>query len=138
MGVVNLSFYDHRRSENYITLSPLPESWRTKLAINYLPEPSQHQMILNAVKRLRGALRELGSIVIPGTVLIRPIGASVHYTGTLPMSEKSGPLSTSKYCQSYDFENLYLVDGSTIPFLPAKNITLTLMANALRIAEEAF
>jgi choline dehydrogenase-like flavoprotein len=54
------------------------------------------------------------------------------------MSEQPKPLHTSKFCQSYDFENLYVVDGSVIPFLPAKNITLTLMANAVRVAEEAF
>jgi hypothetical protein len=29
-------------------------------------------------------------------------------------------------------------DGSTFPDLPAKNLTFTLMANATRIAEEAF
>jgi choline dehydrogenase-like flavoprotein len=45
-------------------------------------------------------------------------------------------VSTS--CRSHDFENLYLVDGSTFPFLPSKNITFTLMANAVRIAEAAF
>jgi hypothetical protein len=33
---------------------------------------------------------------------------------------------------------LYFVDGTTFPALPAKNITFTLMANATRIAEEAF
>ena len=40
--------------------------------------------------------------------------------------------------QSHDFENLYLVDGVTFPFLPAKNLTFTLMANAARIAAESF
>ena len=34
--------------------------------------------------------------------------------------------------------NLFFVDGSTFPFLPAKNITFTLMANAVRIAHCAF
>ena len=39
---------------------------------------------------------------------------------------------------SSDIENLYFADGSTFPDLPAKNLTFTLMANASRIAEEAF
>lgn len=34
--------------------------------------------------------------------------------------------------------NLYLIDGATFPFLPAKNITFSLMANAVRVAETAF
>jgi choline dehydrogenase-like flavoprotein len=33
---------------------------------------------------------------------------------------------------------LFLVDGATFPFLAAKNITFTLMANAVRIAEAVF
>jgi hypothetical protein len=31
-----------------------------------------------------------------------------------------------------------VVDGAVMPFLPAKNLTFTLMANAVRIAETAF
>ena len=37
-----------------------------------------------------------------------------------------------------NFENLWLADGSTFPFLPAKNLTFTLMANASRIAATDF
>jgi choline dehydrogenase-like flavoprotein len=39
-------------------------------------------------------------------------------------------------CRSHDFANLYIADGTSYPFLPAKNITFTLMANAARIAAE--
>ena len=54
------------------------------------------------------------------------------------MSAKAEQLTTSELCQSHDFENLYIVDGTTFPFLPAKNITFTLMANAVRVADSAF
>ena len=66
------------------------------------------------------------------------MGASVHYAGTLPMSDRPRPGTVSPDCRSHDFENLYVVDGSTFPFLPAKNITFTLMANAARVADRAF
>jgi choline dehydrogenase-like flavoprotein len=66
------------------------------------------------------------------------MGASVHYAGTIPMSTKRSPLTTSELCQSHDFDDLYVVDGTTFPFLPAKNITFTLMANAVRVADCAF
>ena len=33
---------------------------------------------------------------------------------------------------------VWLADGATFPFLPAKNITFTLMANAVRVAQAAF
>ena len=79
----------------------------------------------------------MGCVVPPGMAHVRPMGASVHYAGTLPMTEAAAPFTTTPFCQSRDFENLYLVDGATFPFLPAKNITFTLMANAARVAEGA-
>ena len=66
------------------------------------------------------------------------MGASVHYAGTMPMTRTPGPFTTTEFGQSRDFENLFIVDGSTFPSLPAKNITFTLMANATRVGKEAF
>ena len=54
------------------------------------------------------------------------------------MSPSRGQWTTSKYCQSHDFENLFIIDGTTFPFLPAKQLTFTLMANAARVADQAF
>ena len=70
-------------------------------------------------------------------VHVRPMGRSVHYTGTVPMTANTQPLSATPEGQSRDIPNLFLADGATFPFLPAKNITFTLMANAVRIAEAA-
>jgi choline dehydrogenase-like flavoprotein len=87
------------------------------------------------MRKVKKAMRRLRCIVPPGTPRVREKGASVHYAGTLPMSTERKRFSTSPQCESHDFENLYIVDGSTYPFLPAKNITFTLMANAVRVAE---
>jgi choline dehydrogenase-like flavoprotein len=69
---------------------------------------------------------------------IRPMGASVHYAGTIPMTTDKAPRTTSPHGRSNDFDNLYFVDGTSFPFLPAKNLTFTLMANAVRVAENEF
>jgi choline dehydrogenase-like flavoprotein len=66
------------------------------------------------------------------------MGASVHYAGTIPMSDKKARNTTTMHCQSNDFDNLYFVDGTTFPSLPAKNLTFALMANAVRVADQAF
>jgi choline dehydrogenase-like flavoprotein len=66
------------------------------------------------------------------------MGASVHYAGTIPMSDNPASGTSSALCRSHDFDNLFFVDGTTFPFLPAKNITFTLMANAVRVADLAF
>ena len=68
----------------------------------------------------------------------RPMGASVHYAGTLPMSREARPWTTDEYGRSREFDNVWFVDGATFPSLPAKNVTFTLMANAVRIATCAF
>jgi choline dehydrogenase-like flavoprotein len=54
------------------------------------------------------------------------------------MSRTPGRHTTSETCKSHEFPNLFIVDGATFPFLPAKNITFSLMANAVRIASRAF
>jgi choline dehydrogenase-like flavoprotein len=138
LGVVNLNLPDQRRKTNYVTVETDPNSRRDKLMIHYTPEKDYVKVINKAVKTVKGFLWGLRSIVPPGMVQIRPMGASVHYSGTIPMSSKKEPLTVSKYCQSSEFPNLYIIDGTTIPRLPAKNITFTLMANAVRVAESVF
>jgi choline dehydrogenase-like flavoprotein len=138
LGVVNLSFSDTRRESNYVTLRLDPGSERPRLTINYTPEPSERAIMRKAVRRVKKLLWALGCVVPPGMVHVRPMGASVHYAGTLPMSTERKPHTTSKLCQSHNFDNLYIVDGAPFPFLPAKNVTFSLMANAVRVAETAF
>jgi len=134
LGLVNLNFHDTRRPSNQLTL----DSSGRRLVIRYAPVAGEKRRIAHALKRLRRALWRLGCVVPPGMTHVRPMGASVHYAGTLPMSETPRRLAVSPECQSHDFDNLYLVDGASFPFLPAKNITFTLMANAARIAARAF
>jgi choline dehydrogenase-like flavoprotein len=138
LGVVNLNLFDRRRESNYVTLQVDNESNQTKLVINYTPSNEEPQLLNNAMSRIKQLLWKLKCIVPPGMVQIRPMGASVHYSGIMPMMETPSPYCTTKYSQCHDFENLYVVDGSSMPFLPAKNITFTLMANAVRVAESKF
>lgn len=135
LGLVNVNFRDTRRDENYVELS---SDEAPRLCIRYSPDAGEPARIKRALGRVKRTLFRLNCVVPPGMVHVRPMGASVHYAGTLPMSRTAGPFTTTERCQSRDFENLYLVDGATFPFLPAKNITFTLMANAVRVAEAAF
>lgn len=138
LGVVNLNFHDTRRDENYITLIGDGSGSEPRLALHYSPDAAEPRRLRDGMARTRKALRKLGCIVPPGMTHVRPMGASVHYAGTLPMTGEGREWTTDENCRSRDFPNLYIVDGSTFPFLPAKNITFTLMANALRVAAQAF
>lgn len=138
LGVVNLSFPDTRRETNYVTLQAEPGAERSKLIINYTAARTEKAVMKRAVRRVKKLLWGLGCVAPPGMVHVRPMGASVHYAGTLPMSTVRKPHTMSKHCQSHNFENLYVVDGAGFPFLPAKNVTFSLMANAVRVAETVF
>ena len=138
LGIVNVNFHDRRRDDCYVGLASSGPSSAPELQIQYRPRSDESQRVNEALVRLKKGLRALGAIVPPGMSRYRPMGASAHYAGTLPMTRSPGPLTTDLNCKSRDFGNLYLVDGSTFPFLPAKNLTFTLMANARRVARNAF
>jgi choline dehydrogenase-like flavoprotein len=78
----------------------------------------------------------LGCVAPSSMTRLRPMGASVHYAGLMPMTEQGGDFTTDSTGRCRPFENLIVADGSTFPALPAKNLTLTLMANATRIMRE--
>ena len=135
LGVINVNFHDTRRDGNYVSLDVTSDPNNPRLVVHYAPPVAEADRIARVLKRIRKILWKLGCLVPPGMVFVRPMGASVHYAGTLPMSNVSKPWTVSSDCRSHDFDNLYIADGSSFPFLPAKNITFTLMANASRIAE---
>lgn len=125
LGLVNVNFHDTRREENHVTLALdefRPEAGDgPRLAVRYAPPADEPARMKKALATLTRALRRLGCIVVPGMAHMRPMGASVHYAGTFPMSRESAPWTTDEFCRSRDFENLFVVDGSSFPFLPAKN-----------------
>lgn len=144
LGLVNLNFHDRRRETCSVALDPADggrpgfgsgAADASTLRVRYEPPHDEPERIRGTVRRVRRALRALGCVVAPGATHIRPMGASVHYAGTLPMSREDGRFTVTPDCRSRDFPNLVIADGSTFPFLPAKNITFSLMANAVRVAE---
>ncbi len=137
LGVVNVNFNDHRRSQNTIGLSGV-DGGRSDLVVRYAPATGEPERLGRTLKTVARGLRKLGCWVVPGMSHVRPMGASVHYAGTLPMCERGGAWTTDPQGRSRDLSNVFLVDGCGFPFLPAKNITFTLMANAVRVAESAF
>ncbi|HUU36472.1 MAG TPA: GMC oxidoreductase [Vicinamibacterales bacterium] len=135
LGLVNVNFADTRRSDSYVELT---DDVRPRLAICYVPDAGEPQRIATALSRIKSALWALGCVVPPGMAHLRPMGASVHYAGTVPMTAASGAFTTTPQGESRDVPGLFLVDGAGFPALPAKNLTFTLMANAARIAAAAF
>jgi hypothetical protein len=137
LGVINVNFHDTRRDASFVTLDRR-YGGDPGLVVEYVPDAGEAAHVKQALGRLRKAMHQLHCFVPPGLTHVRPKGASVHYAGTFPSQTSGHSLSTTPECRSTDFENLFFVDGSTFPFLPAKNITFSLMANAVRVAAAAF
>ena len=135
LGLVNVNFRDDRRDSNFVELSADDPS---KIRIHYEPGADEPARMKSALRRVRRTLRALNCFVPPRMTHVRPMGASVHYAGTVPMARTGGSLTVDELGHSRDIQGLYFVDGATFPFLPPKNLTFTLMANATRIAEAAF
>lgn len=136
LGVANINLHDTRRADCTASLEARP-GLPSKLLLHYTPARDDAAQVARASARVREALRALGCIVPPGMAHVRPKGASVHYAGLIPMGVEGAPLTATPEGKSREVEGIYFADGITFPFLPAKNITFTLMANAARVAMAA-
>lgn len=136
LGLVNINFADHRRPDNAVWLETgAAGDAEPVLRIRYSPDAREPERVASSSDAFRKLLRALGCVAPRGMFRMRPMGASVHYAGTVPMTYDGGPSTCDPLGRSRDFANLLFVDGTTFPSLPAKNLTFTLMANATRIAE---
>lgn len=138
LGLVNTNFPDVRRESCWVQLAEgaAADGGEAPLVVHYEPPAGESARIQATLRRLGRVLRELGCLVPPGMSHVRPMGASVHYAGMVPMTSEDRPLTATPAGESRDLPGLLFVDGLTFPRLPAKNLTFTLMANAARIADE--
>jgi choline dehydrogenase-like flavoprotein len=96
-------------------------------------------MLRRVVGTLRRSGRALDLHPIPGQTNLSGPAKSYHYGGSFPMQEKasSGPFSSDLLGRVGPWRNVHIVDASVFPTIPATTFTLTIMANAHRIATEA-
>jgi choline dehydrogenase-like flavoprotein len=119
--------------KKYIELHPDDSSpTGDKLFAEYILTNDEDEAVKQKEKAYFKTLRGLGCIPIsrlnPGN------GSSIHYAGTLPFSETEKPLTTSIDGKLHGTRSVFIADGSSFKFLPAKGISFTLMANAERVA----
>ena len=71
---------------------------------------------------------------IPGITKIPNPGYGSHSGGSFPMKEKPKDFETDILGRPSGFSRVHVVDSTVFPSIPATTITLTIMANAYRIA----
>lgn len=129
--------HPEKRSENkYIRLVPdVNSKTGDRLFAEYhqtTEEKLENESRENEVKK---ALRKLKCYPIKKIKMNH--GASIHYAGTLPFSDKNELFRLSPNGKLGGTKNVYVADGSGFRYLPAKAPTLTFMANAHIVALNA-
>ena len=83
---------------------------------------------LSSLRRLTG-IRPLASML-----RVWPQGKGFHVGGSLPMRDHPGELESDVLGRPTGLRRVHVVDAAVLPSLPATTITLSVMANAQRIA----
>ena len=63
-----------------------------------------------------------------------PIGGTAHQAGTARFGTNPATSVLDVDCKAHELDNLYIADASFFPSIGAVNPTLTIIANALRVA----
>jgi choline dehydrogenase-like flavoprotein len=96
---------------------------------------------LRVVKRVEARVRSLAPYLratpVPFMTKIGQPGKSYHGGGTFPMKREPRGFESDLLGRVAGSKRVHLVDSSVFPAIPATNMTLTLMANAYRIAAES-
>lgn len=85
---------------------------------------------------LLAALHKLGGISLRRLASMPPPSWGFHHAATLPMRLDPKQFETHTDGRLWDSRRVRIIDGSVLPSLPAKNHSLTIMANSARIAEQ--
>jgi choline dehydrogenase-like flavoprotein len=64
-----------------------------------------------------------------------PIGGTAHQAGTARFGRDPQTSVLDPDCKAHELDNLYVADASFFPSIGAVNPTLTIIANALRVAD---
>jgi choline dehydrogenase-like flavoprotein len=64
-----------------------------------------------------------------------PLAGVAHQNGTLRFGDNPNTSVLDRNCKSHEVDNLYAVDGSFFPSSGAVNPALTIIANAMRVAD---
>ena len=102
-----------------------------RLEIDYALDDAEERGQRAEERRLLSFFRHLGcwplKRVQPGH------GSNIHYAGTLPFSGDDKELTCEADGRLRGTRAVHLADGAVFPYLPAKGLTFTIMANANRV-----
>lgn len=108
-------------------------STRPDVVVSTEANPASAAYVREVIRTVRGPLREVGMHVISPLAQVSDVGASYHVGhltsgGRSLIDVASGAVGSSA--------SVRVVDGAALPIVPTGPVTLTMMANAYRIARD--
>jgi choline dehydrogenase-like flavoprotein len=117
---------DLPQPENHVTLNS-----QGQIVVNYTPNNLKpHQELIATLEQY---LKQLDFYLFWTKKM--PVKVVWHQGGTCKFGNDPQESVLNLNCQTHDVNNLYVVDSSFFPALGAVNPTLTIVANALRVAD---
>jgi choline dehydrogenase-like flavoprotein len=93
--------------------------------------------VKRVVWRLAASARLLGMAPLPGLTQTGRPGKGNHLGGAFPMRSNPGELETDTLGRLPGTQRIHIVDAAVFPSFPATTVTISVMANAHRIAAGA-
>ncbi|HLX87432.1 MAG TPA: GMC oxidoreductase, partial [Acidimicrobiales bacterium] len=108
------------------------------LSLTEEPTGAADEFFAQVLRRLRQAAPHLDLWPLARAAFVSGPGKSYHFGGTFPHSpgRDRSPYATDRLGRLRQWQRVHIVDGSVLPDIPATTFTLTVMANAHRIARE--
>ena len=88
------------------------------------------------LQTLKGVMKKSGALFSIGATGEKDDRHTAHQVGTVRFGNDPKRSVINSHCRLHDYENVYVVDGSFMPTSLGVGPALTIMANALRVAEK--
>jgi choline dehydrogenase-like flavoprotein len=134
---VAMVLHDMPQHDNRVDLDEsVTDAWGLPVArITLSPHENDLKMGRYLIDRAADVLDAAGAAKVHRVYADRITGNCSHQHGTLRMGDDPGTSVLDRWCRAHEVENLYAVDGSPFPTATGANPTLTIMANAWRVAD---
>ena len=134
LGILGIHHEDRTTGAKTCVLRRGAAGQPDRLEIEYALEKAETRRQRRDERGLLAFFRRLGCW--PLTRVEPGHGANIHYAGTLPFSTEERELTCEASGLLRGTRAVYVADGAVFPYLPAKGLTFTIMANADRVGSQ--
>ncbi len=129
--------HDMPQHDNRVDLDDtVVDAWDLPVArITLTPHENDLKMGRFLIDRNADILEAAGAKTVQKVYIDRITGNCSHQHGTTRMGNDPATSVLDRNCRAHEVDNLFVVDGSPFPTGTGANPTLTIMANAWRVAE---